>query len=352
MSIQILSKSRAAAALSAIALVASACGGTGATNPPAASGPAAGTSDPGGCTSTTARASHHISAQSAAHKGLEVFAEEVSAKTDGRVTIEIFSDAQLGGLAEMSENLRSGAIEIALIDSGSLSQFEPELGVVDLPFLFQDMEQFNTLMDGDVGERVDTLVEENGITPLYWSAVGLRDLFMVDKEVRSAADLQGLTMRVPEAPVWVDTFTALGTSPTAIAASELYTALDTGVVDGFEFPLGTAVDLKMYEPVSVWSQTGHILTNILIAAAPDFIDGLCEADRNAVFEAADTARTETRALWAQDNEAAVEVLAAELTVIDDVDIDSFREAVAPVHDEFTESNGSELYDLIQDALSD
>lgn len=359
MSLQLPMKSRSAAALSALALLASACGGASATDQPGASAPvpgvsepAAGTSGPAGCTSTTARASHHISAESAAHNGLEVFAEEVSAKTDGRVTVEIFSDAQLGGLAEMPENLRSGAIEIALIDSGSLSQFEPELGVFDLPFLFEDMDQFNALMDGEVGARVNTLVEENGITPLYWSAVGLRDLFMVDQEVRSASDLRGLTMRVPEAPVWIDTFTALGTSPTAIAASELYTALDTGVVDGFEFPLGTAVDLNMYEPVSVWSQTGHILTNILIAAAPSFVDGLCEADRNSIVEAAGTAQAETRALWAQDNEAAAEVLAGELTVIDDVDIESFRDAVAPVHEDFTQDNGSELYDMIQDALSD
>lgn len=344
MSLQVVGmrRSSCAAALSAIALVATACGGE--AGQPSAEGA-------GDCESITARASHHITAESAAHKGLEVLAEDISAKTDGRVTIEIFSDGQLGGLAEMPENLRSGAIDIALIDSGSLSQLDAEMGVFDLPFLFDDMDQFNELMDGQVGEMVNARVEENGIRPLYWSAVGLRDLFLVEREVREASDMKGLTMRVPEAPVWVQTFKALGASPTAIASGDLYTALDTGVVDGFEFPLGTAVDLKMYEPVSVWSQTGHILTNILIAASPNLVDRLCEEDRKALFEAAESAEERTRQLWKEDNEAAADILAKELTVIDDVDIESFRAAVAPVHDRFTQNNGSELYDAIQSELS-
>lgn len=303
------------------------------------------------CTAVTARASHHISGQSAAHFGLETLGEEAAAATDGRFTLEVLSDAQLGGLAEMTENLRSGAVEIALIDSGSLSQFLPEIGAFDLPFLFDEMGEFDTLMDGPVGETVDELiVADIGVVPLYWSAVGLRDMFFVDAEVRTVDDMQGLTMRVPEAPVWVDTFSALGTSPTAIPAGELYTALETGVVDGFEFPLGTAVDLKMYEPVTTQTKTGHILTNILIAASPTFVDGLCEQDRDALFAAVEVARERTRTLWAEDNAAAEEVLDENLTVVSDPDLESFRDTVAPVHDAFVEEHGAELYDMITDQL--
>lgn len=302
------------------------------------------------CTSATVRASHHISGESAAHRGLEVLAEELAQGTDDRLTMEIFSDAQLGGLAEMAESLQGGAIEVALVDSGSLSQFDPELGVFDLPYLFDDMDAFNELMDGDVGATVDERIESGvGVVPLYWSAVGLRSMFFVDSEVQAAGDVAGLTMRVPEAPVWVDTFEALDTSPTAIPASELYTALQTGVVDGFEFPLGTAVDLKMYEPVQFMTRTDHILTNILIAAAPGFVDGLCEADAQALVDAADAAQEATRQAWQDDNDAAESVLAENLTIVEP-DLDSFREATASVHEGFTSANGSELYDSIQEAL--
>lgn len=351
------SRPRRAAAL-LLAVLLAGCGGGGGADQAAttaeepATGAETSAAAPAGadCTAATVRASHHISGESAAHRGLEVLAEELAQRTDGRLTLEIFSDAQLGGLAEMAENLRAGAVEVALIDSGSLSQFEAELGVFDLPYLFDDMESFNELMDGDVGETVNERIRTNvGVVPLYWSAVGLRSMFFVDREVRAAQDLAGLTMRVPEAPVWVDTFEALGTSPTAIPASELYTALQTGVVDGFEFPLGTAVDLRMYEPVSSMTRTDHILTNILIAASPRFVDGLCEQDRQALTEAAEVAEEATRQAWQDDNDAAESVLEENLTVVEDPDLDSFRAAVAPVHEAFTAANGSELYDRITEA---
>lgn len=354
------SRMRILATLVLSALLA-ACGGAGGgeTAAPTAEGTAGAEEGTAGgeaeaaadCAPVTVRASHHISGQSAAHRGLEVLGEELASRTDGRLTLEIFSDAQLGGLAEMTENLRVGAVEVALIDSGSLSQFEPELGVFDLPYLFDDLDAFNELMDGEVGQAVNQRIQSDvGVVPLYWSAVGLRSMFFVEGEVRSAQDLAGLTMRVPEAPVWVDTFEALGTSPTAIPASELYTALQTGVVDGFEFPLGTAVDLKMYEPVASMTRTDHILTNILIAASPRFVDGLCEQDRQALTEAAAVAQDATRQAWQEDNDAAEEVLSENLTVVDDPDLESFRAAVAPVHEAFTSANGSELYDSIQEAL--
>lgn len=355
---------RIATALLLLLVVLAGCGGEPATSPEATDGATAadagdaagGTADDeaagGGadCTSATVRASHHISGESAAHRGLEVLAEELAQGTEDRLTMEIFSDAQLGGLAEMAESLQGGAIEVALVDSGSLSQFDAELGVFDLPYLFEDADSFNELMDGDVGATVDERIESGvGVVPLYWSAVGLRSMFFVDTEVQAADGLAGLTMRVPEAPVWVDTFEALDTSPTAIPASELYTALQTGVVDGFEFPLGTAVDLKMYEPVQFMSRTDHILTNILIAASPAFVDGLCEADAQALMDAAEAAQEATRQAWADDNAAAESVLAENLTIVEP-DLDSFREATAPVHEGFTSANGSELYDSIQEAL--
>lgn len=306
---------------------------------------------PGDCGQVTARASHHNTAQSAGHRGLETLADELAERTDGRVTIDVFSDAQLGSLAEMPENLRSGVVDIAVTDSSSLSSIVGEVGVFDLPFMFEDMSEFNDLMDSSVGDAVNDLVTADaGIVPLYWSAAGLRDMFFVSHEVRTPADMAGLIMRVPEAPVWVDTFRALGTSPTAIASGELYTSLQTGVVDGFEAPLGAAVDLKVHEPVSTVSDTNHILTNILIAAAPQFVESLCEADAEALTAAAELAEEETRRLWTEDNDAAEAVLTEELTVVGDTDVEAFREATAGVHEDFIAQHGSDLYDQIQQQL--
>lgn len=301
------------------------------------------------CEAVTAKASHHISAASAVHRGLETLASEVNAATDGRVTIEISSDAQLGGLAEMPENLRSGAVDIALVDTGSMSAFNPELGVTDIPFLWESMDEFNDVMDSSVGGVVNGKVQEIGIEPLYWSAVGLRDMFFVNDEVTSPEQLSGLKIRVPEAPVWIQTFEALDASPTPIPAGELYTAAQSGVVDGFELPLGTTVDLKLNEVVQYQTKTGHILTHIMIGASPSFLEKLCAEDRAALDAAVAVAQAETRDGWKSDNEAAAAVLAETLTV-NDADIQAFRDATAVVSENFVAANGSELLDAIKAQL--
>ena len=298
------------------------------------------------CQTVSAKASHHITAASAVHRGLEVLAEEVSNGTDGRVTIEIASDGQLGGLAEMPENLRSGAVDIALVDAGSMSVFDPELGVTDLPFLWETMDEFNDVVDSSVGDQMNAKVQAIGIEPLYWSAVGLRDMFFVDTPATSPEQLSGLKMRVPEAPVWVQTFEALDASPTPIPGGEIYTAAQSGVIDGFELPLGTTVDLNLNEVVDYQTKTGHILTHIMIGASPSFLEKLCAEDLAVLEAAAIAAQDDTRQGWKDDNEAAAQVLAGELTV-NDADLEAFREATAPVHDAFVEANGSELYDAVR-----
>lgn len=308
---------------------------------------AAGTEE---CEEITARASHHITAASAVHVGLEQLATDVLAATDGRVTIEVLSDAQLGGLGEMTENLRNNVVQIALIDTGTLSQFDGEMGVFDLPFLFEDMSEFNDLMDGPVGDLVNERVRAVGPEPLYWSAVGLRSMFFNGVTVNGPEDMAGLTMRVPEAPVWVDTFRALGTSPTAIPGGDIYTSVQTGVVDGFELPHGTTVDLALNEVVTDMTISGHILTNILIAASAGFMDSLCDPDLAALRAAAVDAEQTTRDGWLSDNAEAEEVLFAELDVVDSPDLAAFREATISVHEDFREAHGDELYEAATAAL--
>jgi tripartite ATP-independent transporter DctP family solute receptor len=301
------------------------------------------------CESVSAKAAHHITATSAVHRGLETLAADVSAATEGRVTIEILSDAQLGGLAEMPENLRSGAVDIALVDTGAMGGFDAELGVTDLPFLWESMDEFNDVIDSPVGDLFNDKVRAIGIEPLYWSAVGLRDMFFTNVEVTTPEQLSGLKMRVPQAKVWVLTFEALNASPTPIAGGEIYSSLESGVIDGFELPLGTTVDLNLNEVVKFQAKTGHILTHIMIGASPAFLDKLCVSDRAALDAAAATAQNVTRQGWKDDNAAAAAVLEAELTV-NDADIAAFRSATASVLDTFVVENGSVLLDAIKAQL--
>lgn len=301
------------------------------------------------CESVSAKGSHHITAASAAHRGMETLAADVLAATEGRVTIEILSDAQLGGLAEMPENLRSGAVDIALVDTGSMGSFDAELGVTDLPFLWETLDEFNGVIDSPVGDLFNDKVRAIGIEPLYWSGVGLRDMFFTNEAVTSPEQLSGLKIRVPQATVWVQTFEALDASPTPIAGGEIYSSAESGLIDGFELPLGTTVDLNLNEVVKYQARTGHILTHIMIGASPTFLDKLCDSDRDALDAAAKKAQDETRQGWKDDNAAAAAVLEAELTVID-ADIAAFRAATSSVWDRFVSENGAELLDAINSEL--
>jgi tripartite ATP-independent transporter DctP family solute receptor len=301
------------------------------------------------CESVSAKAAHHITATSAVHRGLETLAADVSAATEGRVTIEILSDAQLGGLAEMPENLRSGAVDIALVDTGAMGGFDAELGVTDLPFLWESMDEFNDVIDSPVGDLFNDKVRAIGIEPLYWSAVGLRDMFFTNVEVTTPEQLSGLKIRVPQASVWVQTFEALNASPTPLPSGDLYSSLESGVIDGFEFPLGSMVDLNLQEVVNFQAKTGHILTHIMIGASPAFLDKLCDSDRAALYAAAATAQDETRQGWKDDNAAATEVLDAEL-IVNQADIAAFRAATASVWDTFVADNGSVLLDAVKAQL--
>jgi tripartite ATP-independent transporter DctP family solute receptor len=353
-------KSRLAACLGLL-LLAAACGADSAGQQ-AVDGPDTGdetseaaaeagtTNDIDDCATMTVRASHHIGEDTAGHRGMLALAESLSEQTENRITMEVFSGAQLGGLAETAENVRSGAVEVGFLGAGIVSQFAPEVGVLDLPFLFSTQDEFNELMDGDVGSALNEHVRDSGIEPLFWFSVGFRNMLFGEgvPQVQEPADMQGLTMRVPEAPIFVDTFSALGTSPTVIPAADLYTSMQTGVVDGFELPVGTVVDFSLQEVSTSMSETSHIHTGTMIGASPQWVDSLCETDRQGLEEAVQEAKEVMRSEWKQDNDNALEVLADAVEFVD-VDRDAFREAVDVVYDNFREEQGSEILDMIQAA---
>lgn len=308
---------------------------------------------PATCESVTARASHHIGPESAGHQGLETLADEVAELTDGRVTIEIFPSGQLGGLSDNAEALRTGTMDLALVDSSSLSQFVGEVGALDLPFVFETQDQFNEVLAGEFGEYVNgRLQDEVDIVPLYWSSVGMRNILLaagVD-EVRTPDDLEGMTLRIPDAPVYKQTFELLGATTVVVDAGELYTSVQTGVVDGFEFPMGTARDFSMQEVVGSVSQTAHIHTNTLIAASSAFADSLCEEDREALLTASEVAKEVANDAWIADNEAAIAAFEdADVSMVE-VDRDVFIDAVQPVYETFTSEQGEELFSRLQDAI--
>ena len=185
------------------------------------------------------------------------FAKLANEKTQGRVTVNIAGSEQLGNDVAMLTSLRTGALDISANSQGAASGLVPELATLGLPFLFEDSAAAFRVLDGPVGAELGEKFAAVGIVPLGWWDNGIRHITNSKKPINTPADLQGLTIRTPADPMTIDIFQALGAATEQIAFSELYVALQQGVVDGQENPLANIASSKIYEVNKFISLSGH-----------------------------------------------------------------------------------------------
>jgi tripartite ATP-independent transporter DctP family solute receptor len=177
--------------------------------------------------------------------GSAKFAELVDQKTKGAVNVQVFPSSQLGNDRDMTEGMRLGSVDFALI-AGVLSNFEPRLGLLEIPYIFRDAEHMRKVLNGPIGDELASAVQKSGIRVLGWWERGPRELTS-NKQVKSVADVKGMKIRVPEIPVSVDAWRAFGANPTPMAFGEVYTGLQQKVIDGQENPLAIISSAKLYE---------------------------------------------------------------------------------------------------------
>ncbi len=287
----------------------------------------------------TYRLSHHLQPGHLVDVASNRFAELVAEKTGGAVKIEVFPAGQIAGLRQGAEAVQIGTVDFVWTDFGTLANWRPEYGFVSLPFLFKGDDHFNAVFGGPVGAELRESVKANlGAEILGYGNAGFRVIATKDKAVRTPADLSGVRIRVPEVPVFVSTFRTIGANPTPMAWGEVYTALQTGVIDAVENPSeGLAVG-GMAEVTTFLTGTNHIMTDVNLVGNAGLIAGMSaehqEAIRSAAAQAVDEFNTATREAsgryWDQ--------LAGKLEVVE-TDVAAFQTAMAPVWDEFTKATG-------------
>ena len=229
--------------------------------------------------------------------------EEIKKETGGNIDIAVFPNTQLGGEAEMLNQLRSGAIEFMTTSGAVMQTLVPVAGINAVPFAFKDYSEVWAAMDGDLGAHVRSAVEPRGLYLFPRSLDnGFRNITTSTKPIEKVEDLQNLKIRVPPAPLWVSMFKALGASPTSISLAELYSALQTKIVDGQENPLVQIETVKIYEVQKYCSMTGHVWDGNWVAAngkrwsaLPEDVRKLISArfDDAAVKQREDVARLNT-----------------------------------------------------------
>lgn len=192
------------------------------------------------------------------HAQCVFFANMVNAKSGGRIEVQVYGAGALGAEREYVEAIMAGTVQ-AGIASGVLGGFLPEAMVTDIPYLFPSEAIAWKVLDGPFGDKLSKLMlEKTGMRNLAFAEVGFRHFTNDVRPIKSPADVKGLKIRVMETPLYVNMIKALGGSPTPIAWTETYTALQTGVVDGQENPISSTVFAKLYEVQKYITLDGHV----------------------------------------------------------------------------------------------
>lgn len=263
------------------------------------------------------------------------FAEIVKARTSGRIEIQVAHSAQLGDDAAMVTALRSGTLDLSANSQGAVSAVVPEYAALGMPFLFSDVSKAWQVMDGPVGKALADKSAAKGMIVLGFWDNGIRHMTNNKRAIRQPSDLKGLKMRTPPDAVTVDIMQALGADAQQIKFSELYVALQQGVVDGQENPLTNFASAKLYEVQKYLSLSGHKYESTPFLMSKRSWDRLSPADQTVFREAAAEATQLQRRLAKEADEKLVTELKTKGVQIDTVDRKAFVEAAKPVYAKWT-----------------
>lgn len=234
---------------------------------------------------TTLKFASPAPATDPAHKAIEHFAKLASDQSGGQVATRIFPGGQLGQHREVVQGLQSGAIELAFFSSTHLVNFAPDFAVLDLPYLVSRREQVGPLLDGSFGKLLMSKLAGIGLTGLAFTEASFRGV-MLRKPIKGPADLAGLKLRVPNSPLYVGMFKAMGALPTPLAFGEMYSALQQGVVDGAENSVSAYVAYKFNEVAPHFYFSNHVLGPGIFVASTKALERLPAAQRALVVAAA------------------------------------------------------------------
>jgi len=282
-------------------------------------------------------------------KSADEFARRANAKLGGKAKVIVYGSSQLGGDKEMIQKLKLGTLDMA-VPSTVMSSEVDMLGIFEMPYIVKDRAHMGRIEKEIYWPTIEPEVEKKGLRVLAIWENGVRHITNSKRPIKVPADLQGIKLRVPEGKWRVKMFQAYGANPSPMKFSELFTALQTGVMDGEENPFTQIYSAKLQEVQKYLSLSGHVYTPAYLTVGAKRWDGL-PADIRKTLE--DTAK-ETQAFVyetaARDDDELLAKLKKEGMQVNDVDKDAFVAASKSIYDEFgKEVNGAKA--LIERAIA-
>jgi tripartite ATP-independent transporter DctP family solute receptor len=253
-------------------------------------------------------------------------------RSGGRLCIEVFPSAQLGEEKDTIEQTKFGVIDFNRVSMGPFNNLVEETKVVSLPFIFRGTDHMHRVMDGPVGDEILAAFEPHGFIGLAYYDGGSRSFYNSQKPIRSIEDLQGMKIRVMQSDVFVDMMEALGANATPMPFGEVYSAIQTGVIDGAENNWPSYESTGHFEVAGYYTLNQHLIVPEVLVMSKVSWDKLTPEDQELVRQAARDSIPVNRELWAaREEESEAKVRAAGVEIIEEIDKTPFIEAMVPVY---------------------
>ncbi|MFV0492777.1 MAG: DctP family TRAP transporter solute-binding subunit [Pseudorhodobacter sp.] len=310
----------------------------------------------GAASAETLRLSHNTGDQTTWQKGADKFAELISEATGGDITVRVFPNAQLAGGDQMrqAEMVGRGALDLVVTSAINVTPLVPEMAAFSLPYLYADYAQVDATTQGAPGEKLAGILKEKGIVVLAWGENGFREVTNNIRPIKSPEDMKGLNMRVA-GPMYIDVMTALGANPQQMQWTETMTALQQGVVDGQENPIGAVIIPQQVYEVQKYLTTWHYSYDPIFVGISQAKWDSYDAETQAKLKtAAEEAMTYQRDISREATASGLDFLREKgMEVYEPTaeELAAFKAATQPAFDEWAGKVGADLVQSFQDAIN-
>jgi tripartite ATP-independent transporter DctP family solute receptor len=271
-------------------------------------------------------------------EAIQDMGKKLEAATSGRVTVQMYAAMQLGGEKEAIEQAQVGALQLARVSVGALGPVVDELNVFNLPFLFRNTAHMQKVLDGELGQELLDKVSNNPNTKLIglcWMDAGARSMYDTKRSIKSIDDLKGLKFRVMGNPMFVDMMNALGGNGVAMGYDQVFSALQTGVVDGAENNPPSFVFDNHYQVAKHYTMTEHLIVPEILVLSRRTWDGMSKDDQALIKKVGREAQFDERTRWvAYEKKAFDKMKEANIDIEQIADKTPFQNAVKPVWEKY------------------
>jgi tripartite ATP-independent transporter DctP family solute receptor len=272
--------------------------------------------------------------------------ELVEERTDGRIGIEVFHSAQLGEEKDTIEQTRFGVIDMNRVSLGPFNNLVPETAIVSLPYIFRDTDHMHAVMDGEIGDEILAAFEEYDLIGLAFYDGGSRSFYNSEKPITSIEDLQGMKFRVMQSDVFVDMVNALGANATPMPYGEVYSSIQTGVIEGAENNFPSYESSGHYEVAKYYTMDEHLIVPEVLVMSKASWDKLSPEDQEIIRQAAKDSVPFMREQWAAREAASEEkVREAGVEIVEEIEKQPFIDAMGPVYEKYVTT--PELQELVE-----